>query len=616
MWARWRWLAGLCMLTLLSQAQALDGMPSFAAFFENHGVIMLVIEPDSGRIVDANPAAAKFYGHARETLRAMTIQQINTFTPKQIAEERQLAASEGRNHFIFRHRLANGDIRTVEVHSRPYDFNGRRLLLSLVSDITPGRHAASELWHYQERLEEMVEQKTEEVRRHGELIQMITGGALIIVSSIALALLFDVRRRKRAEAELAAQRDRLETLVAERTADLSRAKEAAEAASRAKSAFLANMSHELRTPLSAIVGMTALAKRHVADPRLLDRLDKIDQASRHLLAVVNDILDLSKIEADRLVLDKTVFKLGEVLENIASMVSHKADERGLELRIELPDDIARLSLNADSLRLGQILLNLANNAIKFTERGFVAIRVAPLEERAEYVRLRFEIADSGIGIAPADQARLFEAFEQLDASTTRQHGGTGLGLAISKRLVHLMGGEIGVHSEPGRGSTFWFTVRLDKAPAAVSPAPTTDAESALRAHFGQARILLVEDEPVNQEASREIIESAGLSVDVAEDGRIAVDKARANAYDLILMDVQMPGMNGIEATQAIRALPGHARTPIIAMTANAFAEDRAACLAAGMNDHLGKPVRPAALYATLLRWLSAPEGLPGQSDAS
>ncbi|MGE5471572.1 MAG: ATP-binding protein [Bacteroidota bacterium] len=419
--------------------------------------------------------------------------------------------------------------------------------------------------------------------------------------------IMDITERKCAEAELDQYRHHLEELVDVRTTALSVAKEAAEAASRAKSTFLANMSHEFRTPMNAIMGMTNLALRRAEDPALRSQLAKIDKASQHLLAVINDILDISKIEAERLTLEKRNFVLGEVIENLNSMVGHKAREKGLQLHIGLIPALARLSLCGDPLRLGQILLNLAGNAVKFTETGYVALRVELIEETPLDVLLRFELQDSGIGISAEEQERLFTAFEQADSSTTRKYGGTGLGLAITKRLVNHMGGDIGVNSEPGRGSCFWVTIRLNKSPDLPSAEQTVgkeSAESQLKARFAGARILLAEDEPVNQEVSRDLLDEVGLHVDIAANGAEALALAEKNAYDLVLMDLQMPILNGFDATRAIRALKGYAATPILAMTANAFDEDRERCIDAGMDDHIGKPVDPEKLFATIFRWLA------------
>jgi CheY-like chemotaxis protein len=364
--------------------------------------------------------------------------------------------------------------------------------------------------------------------------------------------------------------------------------------------------------MNAIMGMTDLVMRRITDPTQIDQLSKVKTASAHLLAVINDILDISKIEAERLTLERISFKLSMVLENLLSLIGQKVTDKGLMLRVNLSPDVSRLTLQGDPLRLGQVLLNLVANALKFTAEGAITVRARMSEESPTDVLLRWEVIDTGIGIAAEDQKRLFTAFEQADGSMTRKYGGTGLGLAISKRLVTMMGGEIGVDSQPGSGSTFWFTVRLGKAPTvngAVSPAPTfsqDSAETRLRTQFSGARILLAEDEPINQEVSRGVLEDVGLAVDLAEDGVQAVELAKQNRYALILMDMQMPHLNGVDAAKAIRALPGYAEIPILAMTANAFDEDRQVCIEAGMNDHIGKPVDPDKLFETLLKWLSPP----------
>ena len=421
-----------------------------------------------------------------------------------------------------------------------------------------------------------------------------------------LGITRDITERKRVEAELDQYRQSLEEKVAERTSALSIAKEAAEAANLAKSTFLANMSHELRTPMNAIMGMTVLAMRRSHDEQQREQLAKVVRASDHLLAVINDILDISKIEAECLTLEHVPFRLGEVVDNVRSIVSGKAADKGIAFGVSVPPDISAMALLGDPMRLGQILINLVGNAVKFTSSGSVDLRVLSSGEEDGRVCLLFEVRDTGIGIADSDLGRLFNAFEQADSSTTRHYGGTGLGLAISQRLAALMGGRIEVRSTLGVGSTFSFTVCFALAPdvgvggVAIS---AREAEAELISRFAGARLLLVEDEPINQEVAGELLRGVGLSVEVARDGVEAVELARNTQYDLVLMDMQMPNMNGVEATRQIRALPGWQEVPIVAMTANAFSEDRLRCIEAGMNDHVSKPVEPKALFVTLLKWL-------------
>ncbi len=410
-------------------------------------------------------------------------------------------------------------------------------------------------------------------------------------------------------AELRRHRDHLEEIVSERTLALSIAKEAAESANRAKSTFLANMSHELRTPMNAIIGLTHLLARNNTDPRQRDKLAKITSSANHLLQLINDVLDLSKIDADRMTLEQTAFTFGNIATVLDNLLCDRAEAKGLRWIREIDPRLARLAVIGDPLRLQQVLLNLAGNALKFTAHGSITLSVQIARETDQDLDIRCTVRDTGVGIGAEALRRIFDPFEQADGSTTRQFGGTGLGLTICNRLVRLMGGTLEVVSTPGTGSTFSFSLRFPMAsrngvPSERTVASASDAERRLQTAYRGTRLLLAEDDLMTQVMVQELLgETIGFSVDLARDGVQAVELARSNDYALVLMDIQMPAMDGIEATQRIRQIPDRARLPIIAMTANALAEERSRCLAAGMNDFISKPVDPELLFVTLLGWL-------------
>jgi PAS domain S-box-containing protein len=399
------------------------------------------------------------------------------------------------------------------------------------------------------------------------------------------------------------------------------AKDMAEQAARIKANFLANMSHEIRTPMNSVIGMAHLALHSGLNQKQRDYVEKIQLSGQHLLGLIDDILDFSKIEAGKLALEAVDFELDAVIRNLANIIGERAESKGLTLVFDI-DPLLAHPLRGDSLRLGQVLINLCSNAVKFTSHGGITVRARQTEAGSESCRLRFEVQDTGIGMTEEQMSRLFADFEQADMSTTRKFGGTGLGLAISKELVTLMGGEIGVDSRLRMGSTFWFTVRLGLGSAAELPAPCADempsgyGPRAVSAALNEARIVLAEDNQFNQQVASEMLQAAGAIVCVANNGKEVLNLLRQEAFDCVLMDVQMPEMDGFEATRRIRADPALAGIRVIAMTANASQADRAECLAAGMDDFISKPVQPERLYAKVTAVLAGRAGAVESSGAA
>jgi len=373
----------------------------------------------------------------------------------------------------------------------------------------------------------------------------------------------------------------------------------------AKSAFLANISHEIRTPLNAILGLSRLMRREGVSSSQAAHLDRVDVAAEHLLGIINSVLDISKIEAGKLVLDESHVSIPNLVGNAVTMLVERASAKGIALRVE--EDVFPDNLFGDRIRLQQALLNYASNAIKFSNGGTVTLRAIKQDEREDSVMVRFEVSDEGIGIEPAILARLFDSFMQADNSTTRKYGGTGLGLAITRKLATLMQGEANAISEPGKGSTFWFTARLQKRQMPEVVLSTEEigkeAEAMLRQRHGGRRVLFIDDDPVNLDIVRILAEETGLLVETAEDGLQGLAKAIEGRFDIFVTDLQMPNVGGLEVAQRLREIPDYATTPILAMTANVFTEDRERCRDVGIDGFLSKPFDPAQLFVALLEWL-------------
>ncbi len=442
-----------------------------------------------------------------------------------------------------------------------------------------------------------------------------------VLFSLALADHINLLRKEKEKARAREQvilvrtTEELEEQVQKRTRDLEHARLRADEASAAKSAFLATMSHEIRTPMNGILGNAHLALNTTLTHQQREYLSRIRSSTRYLLEIINNILDFSKIEAGKLKVERIDFSLEAVIADLSSLFAAKARSNHLGFELLMAPGTP-VQLTGDSLRLKQVLANLISNAVKFTDSGWVRLEIDPVTVADGKALLRFRVQDTGIGMTVEQQRTLFQAFTQADDSTTREYGGTGLGLTISQRLVKQMGGEITVSSEPGRGSAFSFSLWFEQAEVAETARMPAQSETATKEPlpaFQPARILLVEDNPTNQQVARELLESVGLSVTIARDGLEAVEAVRLKRFELVLMDIQMPNMDGYQATAVIREDTRFRELPIIAMTAHALSADQKKCLDAGMNDHVGKPVEPMLLYRALARWLPV---MPAEVPAS
>ena len=447
----------------------------------------------------------------------------------------------------------------------------------------------------------MTENKMKEMERLESL------AALKKAENTAVELMAEVEEAKRKARQSEDELKEVNQILTESTARANHLAAEAECANMAKSAFMANMSHEIRTPMNAILGFSELLAEEKLTPGQHEDVQAIRDAGRHLLGLINNILDLSKIEAGQLDPERLDFSLGELLDSVESITRPVADKKSIEFRIVAEPGLPA-RIQSDPTRLYQCLINLTNNALKFTEQGEVTLRVH-LERAKNEPQIRFDVEDSGIGIAPESMEGLFDAFTQADGSTTRKYGGTGLGLTITKQLSELLGGEIRVSSELGQGSTFSLTIPAGLDVGAQAPLdrgrsaePSASSEEGPEPTRYAARCLVAEDSLANQVVTKRRLEKLGIDVTLVEDGRAAVEETRAKAFDLIFMDIQMPNMNGYEATQAIRE--AGVKTPIIALTANAFKGDEAKCLNAGCDAYLAKPVVKAKLLDMLIRYLT------------
>ena len=527
----------------------------FRAFFENAIDAIMVTEAD-GQLIAANPSACRMFQRTEAELVAGGRGLFMDLSDPRLARALQERADTGKWRGELGFERADGSVFEAELTSAVFvDRSGLKKTCTIIRDVTERKQAEARVAHYRDRLEDQVATRTAELARANQALTV--------------------------------------------------ARDSADSANRAKTSFLANMSHEIRTPMSSIIGLARLMRPELSDAKPLDYLGKLQQAADHLLRIINDVLDLSKIEAGQLDLEDADFALRRMLAQAIDMLQDRADEKGLNLTLEV-DPLLPAWLRGDALRLQQIVINFLSNAIKFTSRGTIRIRVTQAQADESGTVLRIEVNDAGIGMTTEQQARLFQSFSQADSSISRRYGGTGLGLVIARRLAELMHGEVGVVSQPSAGSTFWMTARLQVGRDGAPDDMTSQALHALPDEVPTGtKVLLAEDDPVNQLVTSQLLKQLGFDVEVVDNGADAVELVTRNHYALVLMDMQMPLMDGLTATRHIRRLPDRQSLPIVAMTANAFEDDRRDCFEAGMNGHIAKPIEPQLFRSTLMRCLAA-----------
>jgi PAS domain S-box-containing protein len=615
----------------------------------------------SRRIRRANPAASALLGYAPQEMLGLSLDDLVAPAERgQLAADMATLGREGR--LMLEKTLVARDGRElpVEINARLVRFDGRETVVSILHDLRERRRSDAQRAHLAAIVEHSgdaiiagtldgvvtdwnrgatelfghgaadivgrrlatlfapehldAEQPMREALAHGrplrdfETVGMRSDGTTVPVA-VTMSPIRDRADRLTGFSIIA--RD----VTAKRRSEqyLARAKAAAEEASRAKSTFLANMSHEIRTPLHNIIGLAELLRRDETQPAQQQRLRSLLETADHMMSVVNGILELSRIEAHRVAIDHRDFDLTEVVEGAVAVVRQPALAKGLDVVVRIAPELRGVVLRGDGLRIRQVLINLASNAVKFTERGSIAIAAECVSRTPATATVRFAVRDTGIGIRREDQERVFKAFEQAYGSTARTYGGSGLGLAICDGLVQAMGGRLGLTSEPGRGSTFEFALTLPLGGPLRPDAPSDVAEGV---RFDGSHVLVADDNPLGRELIRQMLVDLGCTVDVAADGDEALARARDTVYDLILMDVQMPRLDGLSAARAMRALPAHGHTPIVALTASDLVEERQQCLDANMNGHLRKPVTGAMLRAELCNWLALSTDAGGRAAAN